>query len=273
LQEREGLTEAQRGFYQEQGYLVVENVLSAQELEALRAASERVQSERQRLGGADRLAVIHNITLLDGAFAQASRHPVMLASVTDLIGPNLRLQHAKLNWKPPTAGTGEVEWHQDFPFFPHTNFDLLACMFLLDDATPDNGCMRVIPGSHHLGPVPHDDDGGFRGHVTQRHYVDEQSAVDLAVPAGSMTIHHCLALHASYPNRSAHPRRGLVYQIAAADAIQLGGNMHKVWGTMLQGEETLWARLQGGPSFRLPATLQNRGGLQPHEDLTNAIKD
>ena len=34
-------------------------------------------------------------------------------------------------------GAGEVGWHQDFPFFPHTNYDLLACMFLLDDATPE----------------------------------------------------------------------------------------------------------------------------------------
>jgi phytanoyl-CoA hydroxylase len=93
------------------------------------------------------------------------------------------------------------------------------------------------------------------------------------VPAGGMTIHHCCTLHSSYPNRTTNPRRGLVYQIAAAEAIQLGGNLHKVCGTMLQGEETLWARLEGGPTFRLPATLKNRGGLEPHEDLRNAIKD
>src|SRR5947209_20513489 len=99
--------------------------------------------------------------------------------------------------QPPTIGAGEVGWHQDFPFFPHTNFDLLACMFLLDDATPDNGCMRVIPGSHHLGPVPHEEDGRFRGHVTERRYVDDSQAVDLAIWAGSMTIHHWRTLHAS----------------------------------------------------------------------------
>jgi phytanoyl-CoA hydroxylase len=272
-QERLGLDAAQKQQYREDGYLILENVLSRQELDDLRAASEHIQAERERIGGAERLAVIHNVTLLDPAFERASRQPVMLAAVTDLIGPNLRLQHAKLNWKPPTIGKGEVEWHQDFPFFPHTNYDLLACMFLLDDATPENGCMRVIPGSHRLGPLSHDRDGRFAGRLADPSQIDDRTAVDLVVPAGGMTIHHCLTLHASYPNRTTNPRRGLVYQIAAAEAIQLGGNLHKVCGTMLQGEETLWARLEGGPTFRLPATLKNRGGLEPHEDLRNAIKD
>ena len=48
-------------------------------------------------------------------------------------------------------GKGTVEWHQDFPYLPHTNFDVLAVMILLDDATPENGCMRVVPGSHKRG--------------------------------------------------------------------------------------------------------------------------
>src|SRR5207244_3200224 len=147
-------------------------------------------------------------------FDRAARHPAMLAVVTDLIGPNLRLQSVRLNWKPAAVGKGEVEWHQDFPFFPHTNVDLLACMFLLDDASPENGCMRVISGTHRLGPLPHhDEDGQFVGHVTDPAQIDETKAVDLAAKAGSMTIHHCLTLHASYPNRSTTPRRGLVYQI------------------------------------------------------------
>ena len=158
------LSAEQKRFYEENGYLVFENVLSPSELAALRNASERLQAERTRLGGETRLAVIHNVALMDDAFMMAARHPFMLAVVSDPIGENLRLQHCKLNWKPPTIGAGEVGWHQDFPFFPHTNYDLLACMFLLDDATPENGCMRMIPGSHRRGPVDHyDAQGKFTG--------------------------------------------------------------------------------------------------------------
>jgi ectoine hydroxylase-related dioxygenase (phytanoyl-CoA dioxygenase family) len=273
-----GLGAEQRRFYREQGYLNVENVLSAAELDALRAASERLQGERQRLGGENRLAVIHNVPLYDDAFLQTARHPRMLAIVSDLLGPNLRLQHAKLNWKPPTIGAGEVSWHQDFPFFPHTNYGLLACMFLLDDATPENGCMRVIPGSHTRGPADHYDAAGtFTGRCTdpRAYEADERSGnvVDFVVKAGSMTIHHCLALHASYPNRSSTPRRGLVYQVAAGDAIQLGGNLHKVWNMWLQGQDPLQARLESGLTFRLPRPLTNVGGLEPTADWRGVRQD
>jgi ectoine hydroxylase-related dioxygenase (phytanoyl-CoA dioxygenase family) len=272
------LTPEQKRFYAENGYLVFENVLAPEELAALRDASERLQEERKKLGGETRLAVIHNVALLDDAFMMAARHPYMLAVASDLIGENLRLQHCKLNWKPPAVGAGEVGWHQDFPFFPHTNYDLLACMFLLDDATPENGCMRMIPGSHQRGPVDHyDAQGKFTGRATnpQDWEPDERSGnvADLVVPAGSMTVHHCCTLHASYPNRSATPRRGLVYQIAAGDAIQLGGNLHKVYGLWLKGSDPLRARLLDGTTFRLPAPLTNRGGLEPTGNWQTITQD
>ena len=93
------------------------------------------------------------------------------------------------------------------------------------------------------------------------------------VPAGSMTIHHCCTLHASYPNRSTNPRRGLVYQISAGDSIQLGGNLHKVWGTWLKGSDPLHARLIDGTTYRLTAPLTNKGGLEPTGDWRRETQD
>ena len=272
------LTAEQKTFYADNGYLIFENVLSPEELTALREGSELLQEERAKLGGDTKLAVIHNVALMHDAFMQAARHPFMLEVVSDLIGENLKLQHCKLNWKPPTVGAGEVGWHQDFPFFPHTHMDLLACMFLLDDATPDNGCMRVIPGSHKRGPVDHyAEDGKFAGRCTNpadyERDVRESHVVDFVVPAGSMTVHHCCTLHASYPNRSTNPRRGLVYQIGAGDSIQLGGNLHKVWGTWLKGQDPLQARLPDGTTYRLTAPLTNKGGLQPTGDWRRETQD
>ena len=262
------LSDDQVAFYQRHGYLILKNVLSASELQELQAASGRLRDERARLAGDDRLAVIQNVALFDDAFMMAAKHPVMLGAVTQLIGENLRLQHCKLNWKPPAKGKGEVGWHQDFPFFPHTNYDLLACMFLLDDAVPENGCMRMIPGSHLRGPVDHydDDSGKFTGRCTEpREYEDDVARgniVDLIVPAGSMTIHHCCMLHASYPNHSDTPRRGLVYQIAAGDSIQLGGNLHKVWPIWLQGENPLQARIGNHTVYRLSQQITNVGSAR-----------
>ena len=272
------LAAEQKTFYADNGYLIFENVLSADELKDLREGSELLQEARRKLGGDTKLAVIHNVALMHDAFMQAARHPFMLEVVSDLIGENLKLQHCKLNWKPPTVGAGEVGWHQDFPFFPHTNMDLLACMFLLDDATSDNGCMRVIPGSHTRGPVDHYDAGGkFAGRCTNpadyERDARDGNVVDFVVPAGSMTVHHCCTLHASYPNRSTNPRRGLVYQIGAGDSIQLGGNLHKVWGTWLKGSDPLQARLIDGTIYRLTAPLTNKGGLEPTGDWRRETQD
>ena len=265
------LSEDQVAFYHRHGYLILENVLSAAELQELRVVTEGLRGERVRRGGKDNIVAIMDFALLDDAFMQAAHHPHMLAAVTQLIGQNLRLQHCKLNWKPPTKGTGEVDWHQDFPFLPHTNYDLLACMILLDDSVPENGCMRVIPGSHLRGPADHfDADGKFARHCTDPADFEDDLArgnvVDLVAPAGSITIHHCCIVHASYPNNSDTPRRGLIYQIAAGDSIQLGGHLYKVWPLWLQGQDPLRARMEDGTVFRLSRPLTNVGGLEPSED-------
>ncbi|HXG24717.1 MAG TPA: phytanoyl-CoA dioxygenase family protein [Chthonomonadales bacterium] len=254
------LTVEQKHQFEEEGYLVFENVLSEEELAALRVASDALQEERMRIGGEERLAVIQDVIYKGDAFMRAARHPFLLAAVADLLGPNLQLQHCKLNWKPPTIGKGEIDWHQDFPFFPHTNYDLLAAMFLLDDAIPENGCMRVIPGSHKLGPLPHHQDGTFVGKLTDLSAIEEREPVDLTVKAGGLTLHHVLSVHSSYPNITDTPRRGLVYQIRAADAVQLGGNFWRSNGWQLQGEDPLVARCIEG-AFKLPRHFVNRGGI------------
>ena len=62
----------------------------------------------------------------------------MLDMLADLIGPDLRLHHTKINCKLPGAGT-VVDWHQDFNFDPHSNDDVVTCLMFLDEVTPENG--------------------------------------------------------------------------------------------------------------------------------------
>ena len=86
----------------------------------------------------------------------------LLDLVACLIGPDIRFDHGKLNFKPP-AGRGAVEWHQDWAYYPHTNDDILAVGILLEDCGPESGPLMVVPGSH-LGPVyDHHHDGVFIG--------------------------------------------------------------------------------------------------------------
>jgi hypothetical protein len=103
------------------------------------------------------------------AFYDLVFHPRILDVVERLIGPSIQLQQSRLILKPRTPHAW-FDWHQDYPAFPHSNFDLLIVTVYLDHSTPDNGCLTVIPGSHWLGPLPHRfaSEGAARTQVADR---------------------------------------------------------------------------------------------------------
>ena len=70
----------------------------------------------------------------------------MTDMVAELIGPSVKLHHTKINAKQPGSAT-EVKWHQDFPFTPHSNSDLITALLMVDEVTPENGPLEVQPGS------------------------------------------------------------------------------------------------------------------------------
>ncbi|GIS87556.1 MAG: hypothetical protein CM1200mP18_02660 [Gammaproteobacteria bacterium] len=87
-----------------------------------------------------------------------------LDAVTQLLGPNVKLNNTKVNSKLPGATT-EVQYHQDFLFEPHSNYDLVAVLFFLDEVTEKKGPLELVPASH-LGPLyDHWDDGLFTGAI------------------------------------------------------------------------------------------------------------
>ncbi len=71
----------------------------------------------------------------------------MTDCVAELIGPNIKYHHSKVNSKLPGAAT-VVKWHQDFPFTPHSNDDLIIALLMVDEVTEENGPLQVVPGSH-----------------------------------------------------------------------------------------------------------------------------
>ena len=86
-------------------------------------------------------------------------------------------------------------------------------MVMLDDATPDNGCMYVRPGSHRLGLLNHHDESGYwAGECVEKDlYASADAMVPLMPKAGGISIHHGLTLHGSGVNLSGKPRRGIVF--------------------------------------------------------------
>jgi len=195
------------------------------------------------------------------AFYDAMCHPRILDAVEALIGPNIQLHHSKLNLKPPSSREARFEWHQDFPFFPHSNYDLVAVLVHIDEATRENGCLRIIPGSHKNGPQIHvfARDGAFSSQLEDKRVLGDESAWHYAeCPAGGVELHHCNMLHSSTANRGTNPRSVLIFQYRAADNAQLGGSSGAFGaGTIVRGTNPYQARLFDGSIIKLPGEIKD----------------
>ena len=229
------ITGEQVQFYQDNGYLMVEHVLSPDQLATMRQElADLVTQSAEVSENTDiydledthsaqepRVRRIKTPHQYMPSTQRLTSDPKVVSILTRLIGPGVRFQTSKLNMKSSRYGAS-VEWHQDWAFYPHTNDDLLAVGVLLDDATEENGAMLVIPGSHKGKVYDHHADGYFCGAVDPKACdLDLANAVPLTGPAGSMSFHHVRLMHGSALNHSNHDRRLLLLQYTAADAFPL----------------------------------------------------
>lgn len=157
-------------------------------------------------------------------FFEAMVDSRMVDMVADLIGPNVKHHHNKINSKLPGSAT-QVKWHQDFPYTPHSNTDLVTALLMLDDVTSENGALEVSPGSHRGEIYDLWHDGVFTGAVDD--VVAERlraSAQTCCGPAGSVCLMHTCLVHGSAANRSDAPRTLFIAVYSAADAAPLRPN-------------------------------------------------
>jgi ectoine hydroxylase-related dioxygenase (phytanoyl-CoA dioxygenase family) len=235
--------------FREDGFLVVDDVFSPDEVDTLRKAVAESDLRDEQARATRDGAILHllGLTSRHPAFAELARDQRIVRWLIPLLGPDIQLQHSKLAIKPMREEAGEYPWHQDFAYFPHTNTSLVAVMVMLDDATPDNGCMRMVRGSHREGLAEHRVRGEFSGGCTDpARSADASRIIDITPRAGGISIHHCLTLHGSPPNRSTRPRRGLVFQYRADDAYQLADTVFDDTGLLVNGARRGIARCEAG---------------------------
>ena len=283
------LTQEQKDFYAENGYLMVENAVTPEQLAKLRAITARLIEASRHVNesnevydldkghGPDspRLTRIKIPHKQDPYFWEVLRNSAMTEVLNDLLGPDTTINTSKLNTKAPGGGAA-VEWHQDWAFYPHTNDDLLAFGLMLEDVTEDNGPLLVVPGTHKEPLLDHTVNGVFAGAINPDDpRFEKDKIVTLTGKAGSMTIHHVRLLHGSAPNVSDRPRFILFYELAKADAWPILGassyihalGQRKFWDDLqdrvVTGEPCLTPRLEKVP-VRMP--------LPPAPDNTSIFK-
>ncbi len=255
------LTPDQIAAFNRDGFLIVENAVTTDQLAALRADFGNWLGEsrdhasgygdyvndRPRFDLADdhtkdapKLRRVNAPSEVSTAFESAMRDSVMTRTVAELIGPDVKFHHDKINSKLPGART-EVKFHQDFPFTPHSNDDIITALLMVDEVTPDNGPLEVVPGSH-TGPIHkiwHD--GIFTGAVDDR-VVDAAAGtiVTCTGPAGAVCLMHTRLLHGSAANQADRPRTLYICVYTADDAVPLTPNPvpTRFQGEIVAGKET-----------------------------------
>lgn len=227
------LTPEQIAFFHENGYLndgfrIYNDEQVAALRERLDAVMEgRAQAEPEALrnlrgGGIDSEQVvvqIVNIWEADDLFRDHLANADVTRMAARLMNTDtIRVWHDQIQYKPPITGSA-TDWHQDHPAWPILEpADLISCWVALDDATVENGCMRMVPGSHrwgaHRGLGTGSSGGGGEGFFPRYDPAQipegaEVKAVPCEVKAGHGMFHHCLTWHGSPPNPSPRPRRAI----------------------------------------------------------------
>jgi ectoine hydroxylase len=283
------LSQKQREDYFQKGYILVERVVPSTVIEGLRNLTQDFVERSRGVTVSDRVFDIEpGHTAAEPRLRRLSspvdQHPlywefastgVIADLMEDLLGPNVKFHHSKLNFKWSKGGQ-EVKWHQDIQSWPHTNYSPLTIGTYLHDVTDDMGPLLCVPGSHE-GELydQYKEDGSWAGYILDRDIsrVEADRAEALMGPAGSVTIHNCRTVHASRPNLSPTGRPLLLHTYSASDAFPYTPNPipSRHAGTMIRGVQERWARHDPRPCLVPPDwaggyisifNIQQKGGQQ-----------
>jgi non-heme Fe2+,alpha-ketoglutarate-dependent halogenase len=154
------------------------------------------------------------------------RHPAILDAVEDVLGPDLLVWSSSFFTK-EARDPSFVSWHQDSTYWGLSEPDVVTAWVAFSDSAPDNGCMRVIPGTHVLDQLPHRDTFAENNLLTRGQevevQVDPSQAVDVILAPGEFSLHHVRLVHGSEPNPSGRRRIGFAIRYVPPYVRQVAG--------------------------------------------------
>jgi ectoine hydroxylase-related dioxygenase (phytanoyl-CoA dioxygenase family) len=240
------LTAEQVAFYQENGYLLVKGLFTKAECAAWReeghALIERVNSvtladatwrgAREVTTVETKLLHCHDVQFYSAAYSKLIVDDRLTGAAAQIMNtPNVQLHHTKMFIKPPEKGS-PFPMHQDHPFFPHDHDTMIAAIIHFDDAPEEKGCVRVVPGSHKLGPIRDMEEGN---HLPVEQYPVE-SATPCPAEAGDVLFFSYLTIHGSGVNTSSEARTTLLVQMRdPEDRPSVDTHRSRGQGMMLRG--------------------------------------
>jgi ectoine hydroxylase-related dioxygenase (phytanoyl-CoA dioxygenase family) len=211
------LSDAQIEHYRDRGYVIPDFRLPDPVLADLRADHARLVERHPEFR-----QYCPTLLAYDLRFLEIARTPQILEMVTQILGPDIALWNSSLFAKPAADGK-RTPWHQDGQYWPIRPLATCTVWIAIDDSTTENGCLRVIPGSHHgqrlrAHRTIEATDVTLNQELLATEY-DEAQAADLVLEAGQMSLHDVYLLHGSEPNRSPRPRRGMTLRYMPTTSV------------------------------------------------------
>ncbi len=232
------LSQEQIDFYRENGFVMLENMLTYDELEALRTAANDVLADTTPLPADAPDSAKEYRKVFDQRVNLWPHHPGIKKHVTN---PKIadvarqlarhtatRLWHDHLLTKMPGDSKASA-WHQDLPYWPFYSPDTLSCWMALDDVTEAKGCMQFVPRSQTWGlfaPINLVTPQALFDMVPDKNPADFVPFI-AEMKAGSCTFHNGMTFHYAGPNRTDAPRRAMV-TIYIPDGVIYEGRPHPV---------------------------------------------
>ena len=229
------LTPEQAQAFDRDGYVLIPDVFSPREIEILLSQVSqdgRVTKHQfdmpDAAGRSSKLALWSDVS--DDVFGAVTTSPRIVNRARMLLREDVYHWHSKVMLKLARVG-GAWEWHQDYGYWYGDGClypQMISCMVALDPATRENGCLKVIPGSHRLGRFDHGRVGQQSGADQERvQAVIERLGVQYCeAPAGSALFFHGNTFHASEANLSERHRRAYICCYNALSNIPYGGKGH-----------------------------------------------
>jgi ectoine hydroxylase len=218
-------TEEQIEQFNSDGFLLVQNLFDAEEMDLLVTIARNDQRlEQESLKRLDASANTTKLWLTDSleddiysAFVRCHR---IVDRMEQLLKGEVYQYHHKLMLKEPFVG-GAWEWHQDYGYWYSNGClfpDMASCLIAIDRATRENGCLQVIKGSHQMGRVDHSKTGDQTGADIERVRLalEHLQLLYCEMEPGAALFFHSNLLHRSDANTSPNPRWSLICSYNAA---------------------------------------------------------
>lgn len=221
--------------YRDQGYVAPIRVLPETQAESYRQRLQRAAAVDP-----DRAQSILKLKshMVFGCLNELVRHPAVLDAVEGVLGPDILVWTSSMFSK-KAMSPDFVSWHQDIAYWGLEPPEIVTAWVALTDSAPDNGCMRVVPGTHKLDVVEHRDTFGANNMLSRGQEVavevDEAKVVDIVLKPGEMSLHHTKIVHGSNANLSARPRQGFAIRYIAPTVRQAKGAEDSVM--LVRGED------------------------------------